>query len=297
MHRWSFLALFLLLAPTSTFGDSTTTTLPRSSRTRSSTRYPPWNPSKNIDKEGFLFGVWERCPGEWEPEAALQTRYGTERPVQIRQVPGDGNCLFHSISLCLRYAENGTHWSLPEDMEELYEHSRCLREQAVQCLSHPRRRLYLQGSERLWAHDLVEAAAQQYALSPEDYCEAMEQESVWGGGPEIVALSNVLRRPIHVYELISCHGDRFVLRRMACFGSPRYDRKQALHVLSADSRFPDVTPGNQLAAGNHFLSVFPIERKRLRGGGVRLWGVPKKRDDSVTAFQPPLSWWQRLWKS
>jgi hypothetical protein len=72
---------------------------------------------------------------------------------------------------------------------------------------------------------------------------------------------------------------RFVLRRMACFGSPKFDRRRALHILSADSRFPDIQPGNQMKEGNHFFSVFPQEervhssrrkdeekRKRLRGG-------------------------------
>ncbi len=29
--------------------------------------------------------------------------------MQIRQVPGDGNCLFHAISACLEYVVNGTH--------------------------------------------------------------------------------------------------------------------------------------------------------------------------------------------
>lgn len=37
----------------------------------------------------------------------------------------------------------------------------------------------------------------------------MRQSSVWGGGPEIVALSNALCRPIHVYELAS-NGVRWV---------------------------------------------------------------------------------------
>lgn len=49
----------------------------------------------------------------------------------------------------------------------------------------------------------------------------------------------------------------FCLRRMACFGSPKYDRKEPLHILSADSRFPDVAPGRQVASGNHFLALFP----------------------------------------
>ena len=108
----------------------------------------------------------------------------------------------------------------------------------------------------------------------------MRQESFWGGGPEVVALCNLLKRPIHIYELYpyrKTNHEEFRLRRMACFGSPKFDQKEALHILSADSRFPDVAPGKQLAAGNHFLAVFPEtatttknkeKRKRIRGGGA-----------------------------
>jgi OTU-like cysteine protease len=245
-------------------------------------------------------------------------------------VPGDGSCLFHAISLCLHYAVNGTHWNLttPEGVELLYENSCLLRCQAVSRLRQFSKRLFLQGTESLRAYDLVTAAAQQYDLTPEEYCAAMSEDRVWGGGPEIVALCNILQRPIHVYELATTHtiqqdndlvvpsagarlsadeehdymamlgvlsGEnsladsvaltdgsnkpRFVLRRMACFGSPKFDRRRALHILSADSRFPDVQPGNQMKEGNHFFSVFPQEervhssrrkdeekRKRLRGG-------------------------------
>jgi hypothetical protein len=51
---------------------------------------------------------------------------------------------------------------------------------------------------------------------------------------------------------------------MACFGSPKYDHNTAIHILSADSRFPDVRPGHQLSAGNHFLALFPISRKKYK---------------------------------
>ena len=209
----------------------------------------------------------------------------------IRQVPGDGNCLFHSISLCLHHAVNGTHWNLTANsdnnskdsdsstsMDQLYQQSQILRAQAVDCLRQSQRRLFLQGKESLRANELVSAAAQQYGLTAEEYCAAMQQDCVWGGGPEIVALSNLLERPIHVYELAVLQSQQqgqpknaFCLRRMACFGSPKFDRRPALHILSADSRFPDLQPGQQLAAGNHFLAVFPrrqkVKRRRLRGGG------------------------------
>ena len=93
-----------------------------------------------------------------------------------------------------------------------------------------------------------------------------------------MALSNALRRPIHVYEL-SVHDEagnndhqtnngiltsnssskKFHFSRMACFGSPKFDSRAPLHILSADSRFPDIQPGRQLSSGNHFLALFPVK--------------------------------------
>lgn len=264
----------------------TTSTIPRSTQrspaNADNLRYPPWNSSPNIDEHGFLMEQYSRVPGEWEKEFRLfKKRKNMEvtTPAQIRQVPGDGNCLFHSISTCYAYATNGTHIDLrdPKNLAWLYQNSARLREKAVECLEEKRKLLFLQGHEYLKAQDLVQAAALQYGISGEEYCQSMRQNSVWGGGPEIVALCNVLQRPIHVYELAN-EKNRFVLRRMACFGSPRFDRQAALHILSADSRFPDLTPGRQLMSGNHFLALFPKtlaeqkktkKRAKLRGGSDR----------------------------
>jgi len=265
--------------------------------------------------------------------------------VTVRQVPGDGNCLFHSIATCLSYAANGTHVCM-RDTSNLYAVSRMLRAAAVDCLAqNPHRRLFLQGGEYLRAGELVSAAAAQYDLTGEEYCDQMGRDSYWGGGPEIVALCNVLRRPIHVYELCSAtevHPDEldeegtssrrggdsggktkkqlqqqqqqqqlrgssnplittsetFRLRRMACFGSPRFDRREPLHILSADSRFPDIQPGKHQSTGNHFLALFPdphgevasfvpkSARARVRGGGsggddagdrLVVWGRSSRR--------------------
>lgn len=351
----------------SSSSSSSSSTLPRSQsiprsnnnlqRRQYSSYLPPWNPSANIDEAGFVKGLFVRTPGEWEEEVRLKTVNKLDQPCRIRQVPGDGNCLFHSISLCLCQAVNGTQWDLsplsnsyvahggasvasidepqqqqqhnvqsqspPPTLDDLYVHSHQLRARAVACLRDARRRLYLQGRESLKSTELVSAAAQQYGMSRESYCESMQEDSVWGGGPEIVALCNLLQRPIHVYELATvattesnknnnknnnipelllsrateCGTTGFVLRRMACFGSPRFDRQQALHILSADSRFPDLRPGHQLDAGNHFLAVFPVtdeddndddddndgnkgpRRKRLRGGDSTTARNSKGGDD------------------
>jgi hypothetical protein len=262
-----------------------------------------WNPSSQIDPQGFLQKQYVRIPSELEVgKDAIGGKHRKSKLatvlVRIRQVPGDGNCLFHSLTICLTKVENGTHFCYRGEEEEeahgileLRRYSRILREKAVDYLaSKPKRLLYLQGREYMRARDLIETAASPYGCTPEEYCETMRKESFWGGGPEVVALCNLLKRPIHIYELYPAHPTtsknphhhqhkrpvEFRLRRMACFGSPKFDRREALHILSADSRFPDVTPGKQLAAGNHFLAVFPMEevtvsklhrKKRVRGGG------------------------------
>lgn len=204
----------------------------------------------------------------------------------------------------------------------------------------------------------------------------MRKPSEWGGGPEIVVLANVLRRPIHVYELQACTADDdddndddavdatttggerrsgltggsssstrrpswlngggrcsgggllrrainlrhgcsttaitarggafasssgtrmqgevavapsgWRLRRIACFGSPKFDRANAaVHILSADSRFPDLKPGDQLPNGNHFLALFPVDtgsdiRKNLRSSSS---GRGRRAHEYSAAFE------------
>jgi hypothetical protein len=343
---------------TGTSSSSSTTSSITSSNNQRKT-LPPWNPSPNIDKNGFLTSKYKRIYGSWEfqedghmdmhdddadgehernqnklnkKNRNLMHVFGgrfqkLEEPVYIRQVPGDGNCLFHSIAVSLTLLSNRTHVdmnSLPStsstdssskndayirgtktkrqpykeyvhDLKHLHHYSRYLRLAAVSKLAqNPRKLLFLQGNEYLRARDLVSAAAAQYGMTADEYCELMKEESYWGGGPEICALCNFLKRPIHVYELcndwdeeddkdsddngvdnknVNDNGDEnddrygddarlkcnanFRLRRMACFGSPKFDRNEALHILSADSRFPDITPGKQLLSGNHFLAIFP----------------------------------------
>ena len=110
------------------------------------------------------------------------------------------------------------------------------------------------------AHEMVETAASQYEVSPDEYCHFMRQDSYWGGcgGPKIVALCNVLQRPIHVYELHDSN-KQYVLRRVGCFVSPKLDQPLAFLVLSADARFRDLRLRKQTAIGNHFLPIFPEE--------------------------------------
>ncbi|KAL7519239.1 hypothetical protein ACHAWX_004024 [Stephanocyclus meneghinianus] len=275
-------------------------------------QHPPWNPSPQIDPAGYLTHLYPRTPGTWEPAANLRGRYGPRSksyaslssvPVRIRQVPGDGNCLFHSIAVGLSRVEEGIDLDMATagGIRDLRRRSWRLRNRAVDALEgRGRKRLFLQGDECLEAKELLMAAAAQFDLEGREYCDLMRKESYWGGGPEIVALCNCLQRPIHIYELIPTPkssedaeipspihdsspttsypqplSTQFTLRRMACFGSPKFDRREPLHILSADSRFPDVEPRKIRKVGNHFLALFPLEEEEDRGlrrekGEVRL---------------------------
>lgn len=297
---------------------------------------PAWNASPKINEQGYLCDVFRRIPGEWEEVSSAgtsqksqsqNTNFNLNTPMIIRQVPGDGCCLFHAVAVSLNLIQYGRHLRMDsaESLRELKAMSRSLRQIAVDCLrscgvddecykerksrlistrkgrastdniintkkQHQKRlkkkfpRLFIQGTESMKTSDLLFTAASQYGITSEEYCDLMEQDSYWGGGPEIVALCNVLKRPINVYELVPygkvMDKDRddtratsqytirvpdylinkqFCLRRMATFGSPKYNSKMPLHILSADSRFPDLPPEWIFENGNHFMALFPVD--------------------------------------
>lgn len=316
----------------------------------------------------------------------------------VRQVPGDGNCLFHSLSTALSWAEDRVHLDFDENFKgkmmsgdhhdqedgghvlDLHVRSKILRQIAVDMLQNPiscgwgqtlrprkggassgvdgsnagederlgpreycrfwnrarryrERLLFLQGSEFLRPSELLQMACSQYGITGEEYCKSMRKDGVWGGGPEIVALCNYLKRPIHVFELMTSHPtpkrnrkrmeyengndsyntntnnndnvkweetSEFCFRRMACFGSPKFDYREPLYILSADCRFPDLKPGQQAAAGNHFMVIIP-ERQgsssvslnpahrgvRVRSGGHPRSTFQKKDILSKYSIVPP----------
>jgi hypothetical protein len=94
------------------------------------------------------------------------------------------------------------------------------------------------------------------------------------GGPEIVALSNHLKVPIHVYELRVRGFFRrwFELTLTTRFGSPAFDDTQPLRILYCDGRFPNIKPGQQKKDGDHFLPIFEADRDLSRSMlGLRGW--------------------------
>jgi len=51
------------------------------------------------------------------------------------------------------------------------------------------------------ASELLQTTAKEMGLTPEEYLVKYRNPKEWGGGMEIVALSNAWKRPIILYEL------------------------------------------------------------------------------------------------
>ncbi|CAM9208562.1 unnamed protein product [Discosporangium mesarthrocarpum] len=185
---------------------------------------------------------------------------GSKVAMRARQVPADGNALFHSLSAAHEFYETGEHPSV--DLEVINPKAQAFRQSAVDYLKSQydaNKEVYVEG-RTMSARELVGLIAEKSDMRSDEYLRAMRSDSMWGGGPEIVAMTSVLQRPIHVYELAST-GLRFGVRRMATFGSPLYDSKgKPLHLLSTYSQFPDTQPSKtQTDQGNHFVPLFPEE--------------------------------------
>ena len=122
----------------------------------------------------------------------------------MRNVPGDGDCMFLAVALAA-----ATSMGLGGSNTLLRAISQETREVVAQILSAPTGKLFIgPGKDNVVdASRLLQSAVQQEPTinTSDEYLEALRKEGreggLYGGGPELVALSNVLRRPINIYEV------------------------------------------------------------------------------------------------
>jgi hypothetical protein len=258
-----------------------------------------------IDGDGFLRDVLPVLDYDESQEnvtTKTPTRGRARGYLRARQVPGDGACLFHTLSAGLWESVNGTHH--PMDRKILRSQSLRLRARAIDVLEDRRDpKLYMGDNEYMKASQLLEMAAEQAACAKDEYCAKLRDPRAWGGGPEIVALSNALSRPIHIYELVWAAADapstrkhlrgssessepnapRWCVQCIAEFGTPKWSRRYPpIHVLSCDSRFPHLQPEQQLEQGNHFLLLFECDPQEAREAALEA-GADDRAADLVFA--------------
>ena len=126
------------------------------------------------------------------------TRKGN-RQFTMRNVPGEGDCMFQATALAA-----ATSFGLGANMVLLRTIAKDTR-QVVASILESEGNLYIEQSRFVPARQLLKSAARQEGITPEEYLTLLRKEGseggLYGGGPELAVLSNVLRRPISVYEL------------------------------------------------------------------------------------------------
>lgn len=175
-----------------------------------------------------------------KPSFFLPTSYKVKgddkQAFYVRQVPGDGGCLFHSIAAWISFIRLEKHVDFDWRLKYL---SNRLRNIAVQILQEQNRTLFLENEEVLDTSTLINMVGQHYNMTGTEYCDAMLQSKTWGGGPEIVALCNHFKCPIYVYQLATqgfYAKKQFCIELCAKFGNPTFANRSPLHILCADGR-------------------------------------------------------------
>lgn len=199
----------------------------------------------------------------------VQSDDGGAIPVKIRKNIGYGSCLFHSIAASILTNRSVPDFNHDDDAEatvppshsEVMGHSSVLRNLAVATLANgveTNAQMVLLQNETVSASSLVNEAAVQFGMSVEEYLSEMKRENVWGGGPELVAISNSLNRQIVLLEAMhgndNLHDDNKTthLKVRARLGPQTTIRP--IYILSTNQRFP-MHYGK--ASNNHFLAVVP----------------------------------------
>ena len=115
---------------------------------------------------------------------------------RMRNVPGDGDCMFQAVALC-----TSTSMGLGGNASLLRSVASETRYVVAQILANPKGVLHVQGKRLVRARDLLRSAAMEENLTPAEYIQQILDHKLQGGGPELTVLSNVLRRPISIYEI------------------------------------------------------------------------------------------------
>jgi hypothetical protein len=146
----------------------------------------------------------------------------------MRSVPGEGDCMFLAVALATL-----TSMGLGGNDTLLRAISRETRDVVATVLEAPSGHLVIEGKRLVTTQALLRSAAKGEGLSTEEYLKQLRKEGIegglYGGGPELTVLANVLRRPISIYEIDPDgikqareqgeEGDLAFIKRMGVFGN------------------------------------------------------------------------------
>ena len=179
---------------------------------------------------------------------------------KVQQVKGDGSCLFDSLSLTLSYLNTSKYH--PSTDFSILSFSSHLRSLAIQILNQTNQQLIINQNESISSRELLNLTSKLFHLTPNEYCQLMLQPYSWGGGPEIIALSNYFNCSINIYEVITKKNDsKLYFNKSFTFGpSNQQNKGKELNILFTNGKFPYLTSEEvKEAIADHFLPMFEIE--------------------------------------
>jgi hypothetical protein len=156
----------------------------------------------------------------------------------MRNVPGDGDCMFLAVALAA-----ATSMGLGANDALLRAISRETRSVVAQILC-SKGNLYISPGQVVEASHLLQSAVQQEprVTSEAEYLEELRKEGreggLYGGGPELAVLANILRRPISIYEV-----DKQRLKQQLYFETNENERIESCNDENA-MLFPIVCKGS-----------------------------------------------------
>ena len=147
----------------------------------------------------FAFAPNNVCiqPQVFQVKKNMTTTQGQVQDLKftMRNVPGEGDCVFLAVALATSTSmglggNNAFLRSIAADTRSV-----------VADVMDSKGNLHIDGNRLVRAKDLLRSAAKNEGLDCVTYIEHVRNGNLQGGGPELTVLSNVLRRPISIYEL------------------------------------------------------------------------------------------------
>ncbi|GKY99529.1 hypothetical protein MPSEU_000907000 [Mayamaea pseudoterrestris] len=130
----------------------------------------------------------------------------------MRSVPGDGDCMFLAVALAAL-----TSMGLGANNALLTAISREQRNVVASVLESGNAasaagNLVIEGKRLVSTEALLKSAARKEGLTTDEYLTLLRKDGknggLYGGGPELTVLANILRRPISIYEIVDGTDDK-----------------------------------------------------------------------------------------
>ena len=190
----------------------------------------------------------------------------SQQTFTMRSVPGDGDCMFLAVALAAL-----TSMGLGANNALLQAISREQRNVVASILESNGGggSLVIEGQRTVTTTALLKSAAAGEGLTTEQYLSLLRkvgaEGGLYGGGPELTVLSNVLRRPISIYEVASDHDDESEHNNLSSFSNIDEDFSPDACRIECKGVFGKETFQDPLSKVTDSAILSPVLQREFQG--------------------------------